>query len=208
MSDTQRKSVRVGLTGPMGAGKSVVAEFWAEQGAGVVNGDEMGRLALDVDSSMREMLAERFGEEILDDNGQIIRSRLAAVAFGTAGGRKDLTAITFPTLYRLAAEKLDELSRQHSVIVFDAALIFEWGVERDFDLIVVVNAPYKVLIERVKGRLGIDSRDAEDRLMAQLSSDEKVRRADIVIENEKGFEELRIKANQVWKRILKTWSTT
>ena len=191
----------VGLTGSIGAGKSEVAEVWKGLGAGIVEGDEMGRLALSTDESLRLKLVERFGNEILDTSGQILHTRLAEAAFNSPGGVGDLTELTFPTLYRLAQRQFHELVNLYRVIVFDAALIFEWGVEGDFDVTVVVTSPDLLLIERSSSRLGIDHEQAASRLAGQLSSNEKARRADLVISNNLSLERLREKAVEMWDRL-------
>jgi len=191
----------IGLTGPIGAGKSLVASVWAELGAGIVEGDEMGRQALLVDAELRGNLAERFGREILDENGHVIRYKLAGAAFNSPGGVADLTRLTFPTLNRLAREYFRRLSLDHRVVVYDAALIFEWGIEGDFDRIVVVTAPRDKLILRTMTRLGISRQQAENRLKGQIGIDEKVKKADIVIVNDGSIDELKVKAADVWKII-------
>ncbi len=191
----------IGLTGPIGAGKSLVASVWAELGAGVVEGDEMGRQALLVDAELRQKLAERFGREILDEEGQVIRHRLAKTAFNSPDGAVDLTRLTFPTLNMLARENFRRLSLDHRVVVYDAALIFEWGIEGDFDRVVVVSAPREQLIRRTMTRLGISRQQAENRLKGQISIDEKVKKADVVIVNDGSVDELKAKAADVWKII-------
>ena len=188
----------IGLTGPIGAGKSLVASVWAQLGAGIVEGDEMGRQALIVYAELRRKLAERFGREILDEEGQVIRHKLADVAFNSPGGAADLTRLTFPVLNRLAREYFRRLSLDHRVVVYDAALIFEWGIEGDFDRIVVVSAPRDQLILRTMTRLGINRQQAENRLKGQIGIDEKVKKADIAIVNDGSIEELKVKAEEVW----------
>ena len=196
--------MRIGLTGPIGSGKSLVASVWASLGAGIVEGDVMGRRALETDADMRRSLAERFGAGILNAEGLIDRSALAEAAFATAEGRAELTRLTFPTLYRLAQAEMGRLEQDGAqVVVFDAALIFEWGVERDFDRIVVVTAPKKLLIDRATQRLNISRGEAENRLRAQLSPAEKVRRADYVIFNNTNIEELTGRAKEVWGVVLR-----
>jgi dephospho-CoA kinase len=191
----------IGLTGPIGSGKSFVAGVWELLGAAIVSGDDMGRLALSSDAELRLKLSNRFGADILDDTGSVIPARLAEAAFATLESTSDLTKITFPILNKLAQEKFKELSNTHSIIVYDAALIFEWGIERDFDKIVVVIAPLKDLVNRASKRLRISKNQAENRLHGQISIDEKIRRADIVINNDGTIEELRTKADTVWKEL-------
>lgn len=191
----------VGLTGGIGAGKSAVAQVWAERDAGVVEGDEMGRLALEHDADLRKRLAERFGAEILTSGDKIDRRKLAAVAFADLSAQRDLTRLTFPALYSLARKSLMDLTRNHQVVVFDAALIFEWGVEQDFDLIVAVDAPRERMVRNAVERLGITEQKALARLAMQISPEMKCRLAHEVIYNDGDLEQLRENARQMWDRI-------
>jgi len=151
----------------------------------------MGRLALETDPDLVLKLAERFGRDILDENGSIIRRQLANAAFSSREGTKDLTDLTFPSLYRIANEHFEKLRDSHDIIIFDAALIFEWGIERDFNLIVVVTAQRDLLLERVMDRLKIEKKEAFERLSGQLPSRIKEQRADRVIYNNGSLEMLK-----------------
>lgn len=194
-------SLRIGLTGSIGAGKSSVAEVWESLGAGVVEGDAMGRLALETDGDLRKRLSMRFGSQIIHSDGTVNRRELAQVAFASRQNQLDLTSLTFPTLYRLAQEHLNELSEQRQVVVFDAALIFEWGVEADFDTVVTVAAPREYLLEHAVKRMNISLDEAERRLSWQIPSEEKAIRADHVLTNDSDIESLAEKAGALWKKI-------
>jgi len=198
----QSDNILIGLTGPIGSGKSFVAGVWEQLDAGVVSGDEMGRLALSVDTELRLKLRKRFGSDILDDSGKVIPGKLAETAFASPESTSDLTKITFPTLNRLAHQRFTELFVTHSIIVYDAALIFEWGIERDFDKIIVVTAPVEDLINRASQRLHIGREQAKGRLHGQISIDEKVKRADIVIVNDGSLEDLKVRAQKVWEEFI------
>jgi len=193
------KSLLIGLTGPIGAGKSTVAACWKELGAGLVEGDAMGRLALETDDHLRRALVSRFGNDVISSTGEIIRANLANVAFQSADNQRDLTRITFPALYTLARREMTGLKASHGVVVFDAALIYEWDIAGDFDKIVVVTAPRSILVRNSAGRLRITHEEAEERLDRQLPVVEKTSRADIVISNDGSLEELAAKAVDVWK---------
>ena len=176
--------------------------MWRNRSAGVVDGDEMGQTALSVDGDLRNRLAERFGRDILDSDGKVIRPKLAETAFKSPGGTEELTRLTFPALYQLARERFSYLADAHKVIAFDAALIFEWGIEGDFDLVVTVTAPEEALIRRAAARLGIDRAQAAARLNGQVSREEKIRRADRVIVNDGSIHDLERKAAELWEEII------
>jgi len=180
----------------------MAAAIWESYGAGIVEGDEMGKKALERDPELRKALAVRFGAGILDAAGKIRRPELAEIAFATEENQRDLTRITFPSLYRLAQEELWRLAGICPAVVFDAALIFEWGVERDFDYIVAVTAPEKKMLLRAAARMRISVGEAEKRLKRQLPAAEKARRADYHIINDGAEEHLEERAREVWEDIL------
>lgn len=199
MTKTDDVPALIGLTGAIGVGKSVVAEVWKELGAIIVEGDEMGRRALEEDANLRMRLAKRFGANILNQSGRIIRSQLAAAAFADEAGRRDLTVLTFPTLYRLAKERFREISASGNVAVFDAALIYEWGVEADFDIMVVVTAQEERALRWVASRMNISIPEARKRLAGQISPQEKARRADFTLKNDGDVGDIRKLATRLWR---------
>ncbi len=203
MSPISDDKFYVGLTGPLGAGKSVVGRIWENCGAGLVVGDIMGVLTLKLDDEVRRKLIKRFGEQILNPDGSFDRQALAKAAFATPKNQRDLTAITFPTLYKMAKDEMATLSLLCDIIIFDAALIFEWGVEKDFDYIVVVTAPRELLIERVLDRGGLSYQEVVNRLDSQMPAEVKVARADRVIVNDGSLNDLKHQALIVWQEIEK-----
>jgi len=197
------RPIRIGLTGPLGAGKSLAAAIWESLGAGVVEGDEVGRWALERDAGLRQALTARFGVEILEPSGQIDRRALAQAAFATDEAQQDLTNLTFPILYCLAQNEMERLAQTCMVVVFDAALIYEWGIEKDFDRIVVVTAPPKKLITRAAARMRVSLDEAKARLKRQMAPEEKARRADFVIVNDGSEESFEEAAKEVWAKIVR-----
>ncbi len=163
-----------------------------------MEGDVMGKLALERDERLRKNLASRFGSQILAPDGKIKTSELAKAAFATEKDQRDLTRLTFPTLYRIANEHFERLGADHKIVVFDAAMIFEWGVENDFYPIVAVVSPRETLIERAMKRLNIDRTEAINRLSFQKAPAEKIAGADRVVKNDSTLDDLRRKADETW----------
>lgn len=167
----------------------------------MVEGDQMGRLTL-LNQAVIDDLTLRFGDEIIsNEDGSIIRAVLGRVAFSSASGRKDLMSITFPELYKIANQHFNSEANKGKIVVFDAALIYEWGVEADFDCTVVVNAPMDIIVHRASKKLNTTTEEIRNRISAQIPAEEKMRRADRLIDNDGGLEDLIQKAKIMWSEI-------
>jgi dephospho-CoA kinase len=192
----------VGIYGRIGSGKSEVARMFAELGAAVISADRIGRDVVDQDRSVLQALVDAFGESIIDSEGHLIRRELGRIAFSSPESRAKLDSIVHPPLLeRLRAEISDhQASSLHSVVVVDAALILNWGLERELDVLVCVTAPEESIIRRLANS-GLSEREAKGRLNSQLPVESQVSRADYVIENDGGIEKLRREAARVFDRI-------
>jgi dephospho-CoA kinase len=188
---------RIGLTGGIGTGKSFAAEELRKFGSEIVSGDELGRQAVDSSPDLLQQIRGRYGNEVFDPNGKLIRRALGLRIFADPAEVQWLTSATFPRIHRLW---LDAIGRTDCpVIVLDAALIFEWGIEKEFDLLIVVRAP----LEQVQARLEVSGRlsaaEARSRLTRQMSPDSKASSADVTIDNQGNPEQLRAAVQQLWK---------
>lgn len=191
--------VKVALTGGIGAGKSTVAALLAKQGAEVVSGDELGRMVLDEDDSVREALLEQLGAEILNSDGTLNRKSIAALVFSDTRLTEWLTSLTFTGIYSRWKQSLQR--SRAAVVVFDAALIFEWNVQCDFDLVVAVVSDTENAYARAAGRFTLE--DFERRIAAQLPADYKIANADFVINNDGSLDDLARQVIELWnKKIL------
>ena len=180
--------VRVGLTGGIACGKSTVAKMFAEQGSHIVDADLIAHELYRPGQQVYYELINRFGQEILKSDGEIDRARLAAAAFD--GGRvEELNKIVHPAVIRRQEQWTRDIAAKdpYAVIMVEAALIFEAGVRDRFDKVIVVTCKPAQKIERLARRTGMSQAEAcaevERRSKAQMSDDEKMRRADFVIDN-------------------------
>jgi dephospho-CoA kinase len=184
--------LKIGLTGSIASGKSVVGEMFVGLGARLIRADDIAHELMQPGQSVYDDVVRRFGREILTPDGSIDRPRLAAIAFGAAGhaGRvQELNAIVHPAVLRREDEWMREVGRDdpHAIAIVEAALILEAGGEARFDRLIVVTCRPEQRISRFASRLGI-SHDAaraevERRMAAQIADDEKVKAADFVIDN-------------------------
>jgi len=180
--------LRVGLTGGMACGKSTVATMFAELGAHVIDADAIAHQLYRPGEEVYHELVKRFGGEIVKPDGEIDRARLAAAVFDT-GRAEELNKTVHPGVIRRQQEWMEEIGRSdpQGISVVEAALILEAGARDRFDKIIVVSCRPEQKIARLAIRTGkseIEARaELERRTRAQMSDEEKARRADLVIDN-------------------------
>ncbi len=188
----------VGLTGGIGAGKSTVAELLTERGAILIDGDVIARRVVEPGQPALAAIVERFGPEVLAADGSLDRPALAAKAFASDEDRKALEAITHPAI---GAEFLREMSEAppDGIVVNDVPLLVEQGkaAERGYEIIVVVEAPRELRLDRLVGR-GLDRADAEARMAAQATDEERRAVATHLLDNSGDRAHLAAQIDTLW----------
>ena len=190
----KHKTILIGLTGVPGTGKSLAAEYLEEMGALIISGDQTGKdIVEDIPEILPNIVSE-FGNEILSPDGSLNRKSLGHIVFADNSKLEKLNSIIHPPLIELLMARIDEYRRLEitSIIVVDAALIFEWGIENWFDHILVVTADESIQLKRLMDS-GLSKKDAENRIKSQISQNKKADKADFVIENNGSKAELRDK---------------
>ena len=175
--------VRIGLTGGIGSGKSTVAKMLAQKGAVVIDADVIAREVVEPGQPALAALVEAFGDGILNDDGTLHRAGLANLAFATPEATARLNAIMHP----LIAERSDRLVAEapaDAVLVYDMPLLFETGQQHNVDKVVVVDVPLDLQILRATKIRGLDKSDVMRRIAAQMPREERVAKADVVIDND------------------------
>ncbi|HUS21459.1 MAG TPA: dephospho-CoA kinase [Aeromicrobium sp.] len=192
--------MRVGLTGGIGAGKSLVSILLAERGAVVIDYDLMAREAVAVGTPALDAIVARFGPGVLLPDGTLDRPALGAVVFGDEDARRDLEAITHPAIGALAWER-DGAAPDGAVIVHDHPLLVETGLAELMDTVVVVDAPEEVQIDRLVRLRRMSEADARSRMGAQATREDRIAAADVVIDNSGSVEELVPQVEALWQRL-------
>jgi len=196
---TESRSVRVGLTGGIGSGKSSVARLLAAHGALIIDADAIAREVVEPGQPALAEIRDRFGERVIAE-GRLDRAALAAIVFSDPEALQSLNAITHPRVQ----QRTEELIASHAdaqVIVHDIPLLVEGGVERyDWDLIVVVDAPDELRLERLVRR-GMTREDAERRMAAQATREERLAAADVVIDNAGPLADLEPQVDRLWSQL-------
>jgi len=200
-----RRPLRIGLTGGIGSGKSLVAGMLRELGAAVVDADRVAREVMAPGGPAYADVVREFGPEVVGPDGSLDRRALAARIFGDAGARHRLNQLTHPHIRRRMAEEADRLAATPGVevIVFDIPLLLETtdGRELGLDGIVVVYADEATRVRRLMARDGLSESDARQRVAAQMPLEGKVARADWVVDNRGTPEETRAAVDRLWAEL-------
>jgi len=192
----------VGLTGGIGSGKSTVAALLGAKGATVVDADQVARSVVEPGEPALAALVERFGAGILDPDGHLDRPALAAVAFADDDGRKALGEITWPAIGEEFERQIRE-SPADAVVICDVPLLVESkaAAARPYVAVVVVEAPLELRLERLELR-GVPRDDAQRRMAAQASDEERRAVATHLIDNGGDLESLARQVDGIWPELL------
>jgi dephospho-CoA kinase len=194
--------IHVGLTGNIASGKSTVAARLAAHGAVVLDADAYARDAVAPGSPALEAVAERFGSGVIRPDGTLDRAALGKLVFRDARARADLEAIVHPEVARRrAADLAAARAGGAAVVVSDVPLLFEAGLEDEFDLIVFVDAPEEERLRRLVVERGLTADDARAMVAAQSDPAVKRARADIVIDNDGTTEALARRVDALWAEL-------
>jgi len=192
----------IGLTGGIGSGKSTVSVFLKEQGYLILDADQIAHDITKKGSPVLAQIADAFGADMLDADGNLQRKKLAAVAFSTPENKKLLESLTTAEVVRLIEEQVEQLrsGRKYDIIFIDAPLLFEAGVDRLTDSVWMVTADEDVRIKRVMERDQISREDVLQRIANQMDNEEKIRRSHEIIDNSRGKEELYQQVSALMKK--------
>jgi len=194
--------LRVGLTGGIGSGKSEVARRLADHGAVLIDADVAAREVVVPGSPGLARIAEVFGGEVLRPDGSLNRERLGGIVFGDPGLRTKLNEIVHP-LVREWMEAAEQAAVQASeppgpVVVHDVPLLAESRGRAGFDVVIVVDVPPELQLERLVALRGMPPEQARARMAAQASREQRLAVADVVIDNSGSLDDLDHRVADVW----------
>jgi dephospho-CoA kinase len=195
----------VGLTGGAASGKTAVSDVLREEGAYIIDADQIARELVQPHGPAWNELVRTFGEEILQGDGSIDRKKLADRVFVDPKQRKLLNQILHPLITGEMDRRAREIGQKNpeAIVVIDAPLLIEVGYHRRADKVMVVVSTQAEQIERLKVRDGINSEEALRILSSQMPVEEKVKLADFVIRNEGSLAEVRERAKEVFRELKK-----
>lgn len=188
----------VGLTGGIGAGKSEVSRLLVECGAVLIDADRIAREVVAPGTPGLEAVVEAFGQDILAEDGSLDRPRLGSIVFADPEKLAVLNSIVHP-LVSARSRELQEAAPEDAVVVHDVPLLTENGLAPQYDVVVVVDASPQTQLDRLVRLRGMTEEDARARMAAQATREERLRIADIVIDNDVPLERLRQRVKEVWE---------
>lgn len=186
----------IGLTGGIGSGKSLVANYFFSLGAEVIDADQLARQAIERGSHGFDQVVAKFGDGILKD-GDIDRRALGEIVFADSEKRKALEAIVHPIVQQGLVDARKKLS-EDGILIYEIPLLVETKAMDKFDAIITVEAPMDARINRLTKR-GLMLSEIERRISNQVSPEERKAVANIVIENDGNEEDLLRKVEEIWE---------
>lgn len=192
--------LRVGLTGGIASGKSEVSALLVEHGAVVIDADLLAREVVAPGTSGIADIVIAFGPDVLDEEGGLDRTALAGRVFNDRAARQRLEAIIHPRVRARAAE-LEASAPNDAVVVHDIPLLVETAQAGRFDAVVVVDCPRDVQVQRLTTQRKMSRAEAESRIAAQATREQRLAVADHVIANDGSLEGLREGVDQLWRAL-------
>lgn len=183
--------LRIGLTGGIGSGKTTVADLLRSHGLPIIDADLIARDIVKPGQPALAELAQAFGHDILNEDGSLNRSLLATRAFVDAEHIELLNSITHPRIQAETARRFAVAeSAGEKAVVYDMPLLVDNGLHEAMDLVVVVDVDAETRVARLVAWRGLTEEDARRRLHAQISDEERLAAADVVIDNNGNLESL------------------
>ncbi|AQP44099.1 dephospho-CoA kinase [Tessaracoccus flavus] len=173
---------RIALTGGIASGKSMVSDDLARRGAVIIDSDVLAREVVEPGTEGLHRIVERFGSEVLNADGSLDRAKLGNLIFSDERSREDLNAIVHP-LVRARARELESAAPPDALVVHVIPLLVETGLDREFDRVIVVDAPAETQARRLMRRNNLGNQDAMARINAQASRRQRLSVADWVVDN-------------------------
>ena len=196
--------LRVGLTGNVGAGKSTVVSLFASWGGTVIDADVLAREVVEPGGTALGEIRAVWGDEVLDASGRLDRAAMRRIVFSDESARQRLESILHPAIRARFRDRVAEAEvAGDRVVIGVVPLLFEKDMAGEFDLVLLVDAPTEMRIERLIAKRGLSAEEARGVAAAQMPAEEKRSRADLIIDNDSDLTVLERRAWETWKEIQK-----
>ncbi len=194
--------ILIGLTGGIGSGKSTVSSLLAERGAVIIDADAIARELQAPGAPLLSVLAEAFGDNIIDSAGALDRAALAAIVFVDADALKNLNKIIHPAIAAEMDRRMKEQRNTNNVVVLDIPLLAE-NPRKGLCGVIVVDVPVDLAVQRLVQFRNMDEADARARIAKQATREERIKIADRVVDNSGDMNSLAVQVDEVW-----SWAQT
>ncbi|MDR0977828.1 MAG: dephospho-CoA kinase [Endomicrobium sp.] len=192
----------VGLTGGIASGKSESAKYFEQLGAYCIDADAVSKKLTAEGSPLLKKLTDIFGYDILFQDGALNRRKLADIIFSDSGAKLKVESILHVRIIACINKIILREIRRRNMIIINAPLLFETGLDKICDKIIVVKVPYNIQVCRLSLRDGLNDNEIEKRISSQMPADEAAGLADFVIDNSGSKEDLKKKIEDVYKLLL------
>ena len=197
-------SLLVGLTGGIGSGKTLAASFFKELGAYIIDADQLSRnLVRPVQTALNEIV-EYFGQDILDDKGNLNRGKLAKIVFQNSKEKAVLENILHPKIFKKEQEEFLKICAHDAsaIVIIDAALLIESGNYKHVNKVIVVRSNEESQIQRILSRNDFSFDEVKTRMNNQMSLDNKIEYADFILDNDLQQADLRKRVEELYPKLL------
>jgi dephospho-CoA kinase len=192
----------IGLTGGILSGKSTIAQMLAEKGAAIIDADKLAHEAYKPKTKLNQELVDEFGPSIRKEDGSIDRKKLSQIVFDDPKALARLNAIVHPRIREMAQSKIERFRKKGApVVVLEGALLIEAKWTDLADEVWVALTPTEVAIKRLEERGGLTENEARARIQAQLSTAERAKYADVIINTDCKLSEVRVQIDRLWNRV-------
>ncbi len=201
--------LHVGLTGNVGAGKSTVVALFESRGAAVIDTDALAREVVAPGQPGLSRIRELWGDRVIDQHGGLDRTEMRRIVFSDPEQRRQLESVLHPLILDRFRELVAEAeARGDRILISVVPLLYEVGMEAEFHVIVLVDAPLDLRIERIVAARDLGQEEARALAAAQMPADEKRSRAHLIIDNDSDITALERRAWEAWKEIEKMATST
>jgi dephospho-CoA kinase len=198
---TNKNSLIVGLTGSIASGKSLISAYFEKLGLYVIDADKIYSSLIQPNQPLIKLIAMEFGNNIIQADGSLNKKLLAEKVFSSEENRMKINRITHPFILREIIEKINNAPNE-KIIIVTAPLIIETNTLELFDYIIVITCSLDQQIKRLTIRDNISEQEAIQKIKAQLSSEEKIKYADFVINNNSDIENAYKQAHAIYLKLL------
>ena len=204
MVKTIKKVFKVAVTGGAGSGKSSVCNRLKELGIRVISSDTLAREAVAPGTTAHEKILNYFGKKVVLSDGNLNRQILRRIIVNDNTARRSLERFIHPEISKLMQRKMAQAEQNGDrVVAVEVPLLFELGMEKQFDLVVVVTANPKLRVKRLMDRDKVSREDAEELLKVQMTDQEKVKRGGFVLSNNGSTDQLMSSVDRLYEKFLK-----